>query len=413
MSEAHPIYVLAVLGTSPAILTELLWWLVAREEAEVVGVEVWTTYQRFSSRRTGAGALAHALFPEPPADSEVGLWDQLTDALGARSDRVPSPPPTAADLRPRSPSELGDEPVDGFELVVFQREGRDLPDVRDPGDAEAVTLALHDRVRGLRRSLPEGVVLLGSLAGGRKTMSSSLQTAFCLQARRIDRLVHVLVDPRLELTDHPSGRGKWIHHLAVPSAEAREATGVSEEDQVAVYDVPFPLLRPELRPASRDLVDGDGLAHHLATSRALNRSEVTARLVPRPEGGADLVFYEADGTRFDSVRLKQLDAAQYAVLAQAEEPLDDVKLAERVVGGPSWGFDNDAQAEAQPDSLRVRHHRLLKALGSLPAKGLDDFRPISVGKAPTLRILPAATRVLVGDPSDLDALLDGGTPTGA
>ncbi|MCK6546827.1 CRISPR-associated ring nuclease [Myxococcota bacterium] len=234
--ESHDsnVFVLAVLGTSPGIITELLWWLAARERSRVIGVEVWTT-------TTGAAKLL--------ADRHV--WEELRSELRAESASVPQPPFDSWEvLSPREleaprPSAMAARP---FTVVVASgADGGPLEDVRSPGDAESLAGGLHDRVRALRLNLPSEVRIVGTLAGGRKTMSAAIQGAFELQARATDRLLHVLVHPRIEEDN------ALFRSFSVPSAAMAEKSGVPVGEQVLAYEIPFPLVRDLV---TRQVADG-------------------------------------------------------------------------------------------------------------------------------------------------------------
>jgi CRISPR-associated protein (TIGR02584 family) len=205
------LYVLAVLGESPAVLTELVWWLFTRERASIAGMEVWATGR--GDRRLRQLAASET-------------WARLESVVGRLPPLLPAGAAPSTDY--------------GVRCHVLTREGLALDDVRTAADAGAVAAALHDRVRDVRHSLPQHIRLVGSLAGGRKTVSAALQTAFSLQARARDRLVHVLLDHELESWLRRSGR---IEEYAFPETRWAAESGVPIDRQVDVYDVDFPALR--------------------------------------------------------------------------------------------------------------------------------------------------------------------------
>lgn len=205
-------YVLAVLGESPSVLTELLWWLLRIESQPIAGIEVWTT-------QSGATRLVEFVRGEP--------WRTFTDQVGL-----------LPDLQSDQPEPEGGY---GFRLHVFEDErGHPLGDVRSEAESAAVSATLHDRVRDLRAALSDQIPVVGSLAGGRKTVSAALQTAFSLQAGVRDRLVHVLLHAELEAHLRRSGQHG---QFACPTPDWETRTGVPVREQVVVYDVPFPRLR--------------------------------------------------------------------------------------------------------------------------------------------------------------------------
>ncbi len=205
------VYVLAVLGESPSVLTELLWWITVRERRPLAGIEAWGT--------SGGETLLRGLVQ---SDS----WQRLQDATGPLPCLLPDSTPPDSSY--------------GFRIHTFRLDNEPLTDVRTERHAALVSSVLHDRVRVLRRSLPGHIRLVGSLAGGRKTVSAALQTAFCLQARAEDRLVHVLLEPRMEAHLRQAGR---LREFVKPSAAWEAESGVPVEQQVVVYDAPFPRVR--------------------------------------------------------------------------------------------------------------------------------------------------------------------------
>lgn len=218
------IYVLAVLGESPAVLSELLWWLAARERQPLAGIEAWTTGR-------GAEHLRDLVATE--------AWQALQSETG------PLPALRGDGAEPAASY--------GFRIHHFvDQDHRPLNDVRTKAEAELVSARLHDRVRSLRSELPDDIRLLGSLAGGRKTVSAALHTAFCLQAGANDRLVHVLLEAGFEswLREH----GELRNYVA-PSQAWEQRSGVPRTRQVDVYDILFPRLKYLLPRRLSDVLD--------------------------------------------------------------------------------------------------------------------------------------------------------------
>ncbi|MFT6820785.1 MAG: CRISPR-associated protein (TIGR02584 family) [Myxococcota bacterium] len=206
---ASSVFVFAVSGESPAVVLELLWWLCVVERSHIAGIEIWTTAPAEAALRT--------LIRE--------VWNDFQQAT------FPLPALEAAGL-PTAPG--------GFRIHVYKEGSLSLQDVRTRAEAARVNAVLHDRVRELRDELPPSIQLVGSLAGGRKVVSAAVQTAFCLQARRADRLVHVLLHADFEAR---LSANHQMHEYAYPTSAWADATGVPVGEQVIVYDVPFPRLR--------------------------------------------------------------------------------------------------------------------------------------------------------------------------
>lgn len=220
---AQGVYVLAVLGESPSVLTELLWWLCVVERRPIAGVEVWAT---------GRGAR----FVRSLATGDA--WRSLEASTGPLPDLQPEgTPPDAAH---------------GFRIHRFRLGESVLDDVRSEPESAAVSGILHDRVRTLRAALGDHIQLVGSLAGGRKTVSGALQTAFCLQAGPTDRLVHVLLHPDLESSLRDEGR---MAEYVSPQQRWTDLSGVAGAEQIVVYDAPFPRIKHLVRRRLADALE--------------------------------------------------------------------------------------------------------------------------------------------------------------
>lgn len=258
---SQPVYVFALMGTAPAVVTELCWHLVTVQRKQIVGLEIWTTGPDDDPGLSGAKSLRLAL--------DNGAWESLRGTLSAAAraalPHMPSfdalreaPPPSREELAHASAGDLGTR----FALFT-DAGGTPLRDVRDPLDADLVQATLHDRVRELRLGLPSKVDLVASLAGGRKTMSAALSTAFELQARPQDRLVHVLVHEELEPLVAQGGPPWWWcpHPITDEEVErvGRRAVAVRElgmiDDPVMVFDQPRVQIRELLRGDLRNPID--------------------------------------------------------------------------------------------------------------------------------------------------------------
>lgn len=153
----------AVVGASPAILTETAWAL-AQENPPVVPdrvVAVTTT-------------LGHKKLRDELIQS--GEWENLRRTLKA-GDRL----------------QFGDT---GTHIRVITRGTQELDDIRTPADNEATADFLLEELRKLVENYD--VHVIATIAGGRETMSALLYTCLSLIGRETDRLTHVLVDPSLE-----------------------------------------------------------------------------------------------------------------------------------------------------------------------------------------------------------------------
>lgn len=216
--------VIGVLGTSPAVVSEFLWWLSSVSGTRVDKVEVWTTEQ--------GKAAAKRLF------EEGGFWEQLVLQSGREG---------AGPLLP----DLGK-----LEYRLFGSPGRWLDDIRREEDAKLVLQALCDRVREIHEADPGRVALHALISGGRKTMGAALQTAVQLFGECDDRLYHVLVHPAIEADrDLIRSFGFPRGPLKVTGRDGRPAV-LTVAEQVVVSQQPVPLLRSLVPPeAFRAVVD--------------------------------------------------------------------------------------------------------------------------------------------------------------
>jgi CRISPR-associated protein (TIGR02584 family) len=202
--------VVATAGQTPAILTELGWWTAWRGY-NVESVLVWTTEDCRSK-----------------VERHLALhWDTMRQEVGAEL------------LPERARLEL---------KVLDGPEGGPLPDVRNAADADVVADQIHRDVRTLTQR--DGS-LVGWFAGGRKTMSSALQSAFTLYGRSGDLLLHALVHPEIE--EHTQ-----LKAFAWPTQEWANKVNKELHELVDVAEVPFLALTrymlPELSGLSwRDL----------------------------------------------------------------------------------------------------------------------------------------------------------------
>lgn len=337
-------YVLAVLGESPSVLTELLWWARVHEHQPLAGVEVWTT-------QSGARLLLD--LTEGPG------WSTLIDQIGPLRDIEADNP------KPRSGF--------GFRLHVFEDPaGEQLTDVRSPAESAVVVATLHDRLRDLRSELDDTIPILGSLAGGRKTASAALQTAFSMQARPGDRLVHVLLDAQLEawLREH----GELQRYLC-PSTAWEQRSGVPCSDQVVVYDVHFPRLRYLVNPELSAVLDRrwDSIWPTLEANLGRN---TTALLERTFTGWRYTIQDRSSGVLVARVDLTDRLGAILVAMAETPEDATAVDLVE-------WLDTHDAgwrptgpkrPARDRVPAIRQARHHLRKKLAGIP-KGLERFIP--------------------------------------
>jgi CRISPR-associated protein (TIGR02584 family) len=175
--ESNPETILmAVIGMSPAVLTETIWAL-AREGEPVIPqrVIVLTT-------TAGRSRLLEDLFQRDGAG--ICVWDDLRQQLEQAGHSM--------DGRLRFGS-TGDDIRVITALDKSSGRSRELDDLRDAADNEAAADFLLDQVRGVTAN-PD-TRLIASMAGGRKTMGALLYACMTLAGREADRLTHVLINP--------------------------------------------------------------------------------------------------------------------------------------------------------------------------------------------------------------------------
>ena len=171
------IVLIAVLGWTPAVLTETLWAL-AQETPPVIpdSIVVITTTQ-------GAKVLHDQLLTPLVAHPPQTLWQALrVRLLGVSKTR-------AHRLTLESPVIISvADPITGTT--------RPLEDIRTPLDNAAAAEIILSTVR--RFTTDADTRVLGLLSGGRKTMGALLHAALSLAGRSGDRLLHILVNEPFE-----------------------------------------------------------------------------------------------------------------------------------------------------------------------------------------------------------------------
>ena len=199
---------IAVLGISPAILTETIYHLARRREPwKPASIHVITT-------TTGADFIDALLLGQErhyrgrAIEPAAARWEAFCEEVLGEALPLPEP------------------------LIPEQR-GQALADVSHPDDDEALANLCYETVERLTRETPteQKFPLFGSIAGGRKTMSAHLMTAFSTYARPQDRLFHVLL--------HPEGY-EQDRSFFYPTAETPDV-------KLNLVDVRFPRLYRVLR----------------------------------------------------------------------------------------------------------------------------------------------------------------------
>ncbi|MBI4444700.1 MAG: TIGR02584 family CRISPR-associated protein [Acidobacteria bacterium] len=224
MAQSYRTTLLAVMGISPAILTETVWALAVERRLIPEEVLVLTT-------TSGREAIRTKLFHQ-------GGWNRLLKHLASQGFGVKN----RLRFGPSNNS-----------IRVFSRpdETGELEDLVSSHDSRAAGDFILRVLRGYTED-PE-TRLIASLAGGRKTMSALLTSCMTLLARpHVDLLCHVLVNPPY---DSPNLRPPFLfpepgmtHRIPDSGVAVR-----SVDARIELVDVPFVRLRQLYRDRFRNL----------------------------------------------------------------------------------------------------------------------------------------------------------------
>lgn len=274
--------------------------------------------------------------------------------------------------------ELATSPLPKPVIHVFELDGRRLEDVTSAEEATCANATLHDRLQALRTELPPTIELLGCLAGGRKTISAALQTAFSLQAGANARLVHAIIDRRLEAHLRQT---RTFQHYAFPTLQWEQASGVPVDEQIVVHEVPFPRVRLLAHGELREHLASSGWHEVWATLEANRHRTVAGTL--RPEGGKwRLVLADSET---DQVLVDEpLAARRGAVLAamasgtpttSARDVLDWLDAHPKAGWTPPDGRGSDMETRLR--AVTNAKSKLSSELRRLLPAGLERFSPDS------------------------------------
>lgn len=196
-------WLIASLGTSPSVLTEALWYLETQKDLTVDRMTCVGT-QASLQQAERMGLLAPG-----------GALDRLRRHLGERHGK------------PSDWLTLGH----GLELAI-----EEVPDNRDLAEAKAMDATFRRVIREAQASDQHEGPVIACISGGRKSMSSSLQQAMALLARREDWAFHVLLNlpPGVDETE------VFRSGFAFPGDPLHPAYA---EVQVDAFEVPLVRLR--------------------------------------------------------------------------------------------------------------------------------------------------------------------------
>lgn len=228
-------WLIASLGTSPSVLTEALWYLETQKELAIDRMTCVGTQESLSQ------AEKMGMFAPGGALERLRIY--LNEHHG----------------KPKDWLTLGK----GLELVI-----EDVPDNRDLAEAKAMDATFRRAIRDAQESEDHEGPVIACISGGRKSMSSSLQQAMALLARREDWAFHVLLNlpPGVDEADvFKSG-------FAFPGDPAHPAYA---EVQIDAFEVPLVRLREFAETKGIKLTD-DALVEKLQV--AVDESRILPRL---------------------------------------------------------------------------------------------------------------------------------------
>lgn len=205
---------IAVLGLTPQIITETLYYLTKVRRPPVVPDEIYVLTTSKGRERISEDLLG-----------EDGQFTRFCREYGMDPGSV----------------RFGEESV----IVLRDDEGRPLEDIRTARDNELAADQIVSFVRKMAED-PE-CTLYCSAAGGRKTMGIYLAYALTFFGRPQDVLFHVLVDERFE--SHPEFfyKPKEPRILMVKAPDGSTVPLSTEEARIELAEVPFVRLREKLK----------------------------------------------------------------------------------------------------------------------------------------------------------------------
>jgi len=169
---------LIALGISPAVLTETIWTLAVEHPNPAIPAEI-----HIVTTLTGERTLRNRLF-DTPDEEGLSVWARFCREILQIDHGAPEAPQ--------------------FHIhVPLRGNGLKLDDIRTWDDDRRYAELCYRLVAWLCAD-PQAPRVVASIAGGRKTMSAHLLTAFSLYARPQDESIHVLVHPERPVLEDPT-----------------------------------------------------------------------------------------------------------------------------------------------------------------------------------------------------------------
>lgn len=219
---AEELWLLGMVGMSPAIITETVWALAQQPNPQIPSRVIIITTAR------GRHEVEKSLFTPLPRFDNRTAWQTLRDALTH----------AGHDLKNKLRFGLTGDDI----RIITQPDpatglSRELADIRTPEENDSAADFILEQVRGIVQN-PD-VDLIGSVAGGRKTMGALLYGSMTLAARETDRLTHVLVSEPFEIL-------RDFYFPTQPGGPIPSASGHLHDPATAhieLADIPFVPLR--------------------------------------------------------------------------------------------------------------------------------------------------------------------------
>lgn len=271
---------LAVLGRSPQIVTETLYYLTQIRRESVDEIQILTTQ------------VGREEFMTKLTDNGRGHFYRFCQEYGLNS----------MDLNLRKPA------------ILVDRQGKELLDIRSNSENEAAANQIIEKIREV--TALSDTRLFCSMAGGRKTMGVYASFAMQFFGRDFDRLYHVLIwPPELEgATDFyfpPKQPGEYVFHRGEEEIRLR-----SENIRIDLAEIPFIRLRGIISEKINLNLPFDQLVHY--AQRVINESEKPTMIL-KPSQRQLLLKFSNDQTI--TVHLRPREIAVLAYLMEQRNPL--------------------------------------------------------------------------------------------
>ncbi len=250
MNDNRKIVLLAMVGMSPAVLTETVWALATGPDQVVPDeVVVLTT-------TAGKDRLCEKIL----SGGEASVWNQMLTALRKKKVR------TEGKLRFGCSQEC-------IRLFSDLSGTRDLNDIATKEDNEVAADAILRTIRSYSEN--PSVRIYASIAGGRKTMSALMLACMSLLGRDCDHVLHVLVNSPF---DGPALTPEFFYPDAQTRTDKEGRKYPARRARIDLIDLPFVKMRGWYEKEFRKLPPSYGqLVHGIqrnAPSASVERPQI-------------------------------------------------------------------------------------------------------------------------------------------